>query len=59
MKIKSSSILLILAIVSMFLECNIFNPENQDENDKQLSKSFSCYPNPFGNIAKPHTNFLH
>jgi len=59
MKIESISILLILMIISMFIECNIFDPENQQENDAKLSESFSCYPNPFGNITKPCTNFTY
>jgi len=59
MKSKLIDFILISLIISQLVECNIFNPENQQENDTKLSESFSCYPNPFGNIAKPHTNFIY
>jgi len=59
MNCKEVRILLTVSIISSFIACNIFNPENQQENDVKLSESFSCYPNPFGNAEKPTTIFTY
>jgi len=59
MESKLIIFLLISLIISIIVKCNIFNPENQQENDLMLSKSFSCFPNPFGNITRPTTLFTY
>ena len=59
MKLILIRLLLLLSIISLFLECNIFDLENQQQNDSQLSDYFSCYPNPFGNSANPTTLFTY
>lgn len=60
MKLKVVILLLTLSTISILVKCNnIFDLENQQQNDSQLSDYFGCFPNPFGNIANPTTLFTY
>jgi len=59
MKLKLIRLLFLLSLISLVLECNIFDLDNRKQNDAQLSDYFSCYPNPFGNSANPTTLFIY
>jgi hypothetical protein len=59
MKLNYHSLLILLSIISLFLKCNIFDPQNQQQNDAQLSDYFGCFPNPFGNSDNPTTLFIY